>query len=159
MNVADFAPLLERLSETPALVAHVLQATPEGKLRTRPTPEAFAPIEVAWHLRDIECEGWLLRIQRILDEPTPTLSSIDGDQLARERRYLSLDLERALEEFAQARRQSVAILQALPLHCWSWSGIFEGQPLTLARLTQLMLQHDVEHMDELHGHAVKSRAA
>ncbi len=151
--------LLERLAGTPQALARALRELPEHKLRTRPTPESFAPIEVAWHLRDIECEGWLTRIRNILDEPTPMLASIDGDRLARERRYVTLDLEPALAQFADARRQSVEILRALPPHRWVWSGIFEGRPLTLARLAELMLQHDVDHIAELHGHAVKSRAA
>ena len=151
--------LLARLASTPEVLTRTLRELPDGKLRVRPAPEAFAPIEVAWHLRDLECEGWLTRMRRILDEPTPILASIDGDRLAAERGYLALDLDAALTQFAEARRQSVEILRALPPHRWSWSGIFEGQPLTLGRLAELMLQHDVDHLDGLHGHAVKSRAA
>lgn len=153
------AQLLDRLFQTPATLQRALEHTPAHKLRTRPAPDAFAPIEVAWHLRDIEIEGWLTRIRRILDEPTPLLPSIDGDRLAREREYLGLDPGRAMEEFSAARRQSVEILRALPPHRWSWSGIFEGRPLTLSRLAELMLQHDVDHIDGLRGHAVRSRAA
>lgn len=159
MDSQQGASLLDRLSQTPAMLRQALQETPEHKLRARPAPDAFAPIEVAWHLRDIEIEGWLARIRRILDEPTPLLASIDGDQLARERHYLILDPGRAVEEFSSARRQSVATLRALPPHRWSWSGIFEGRPLTLGRLAELMLQHDLDHIDGLRGHAVRSRAA
>ena len=153
------ASLLDRLAETPQTLSHVLRQLPATKLRMRPTAESFAPIEVAWHLCDIESEGWLARIRRILDEPTPILESIDGDGLAIERAYLTLDLETALTQFAVARRQSVEILRELPPHHWSWSGIFEGQPLTLTRLAELMLQHDLDHLAELDGHAVRSRAA
>jgi hypothetical protein len=159
MEPTTRAPLLERLADTPRILASVLREMPEAKLRQRPAPDAFAPLEVAWHLRDLECEGWLARLRRILDEPTPVLESIDGDRLTAERAYLTLELEPALAQFAEARRQSVEILQTLPPHRWSWSGIFEGQPLTLARLSELMLQHDVDHIDGLCGHAVKSRAA
>jgi hypothetical protein len=159
MEPTNCSALLDRLAQTPQTLSRVVGQLPEAKLRTRPAAGSFAPIEVAWHLRDIECEGWLARMRRILDEPTPMLASIDGDQLAVERAYLTLDLEAALTQFAEARRQSVGILRTLPPHHWSWSGIFEGQPLTLARLAELMLQHDVDHLAELDGHAVKSRAA
>ncbi|HJS21016.1 MAG TPA: DinB family protein [Steroidobacteraceae bacterium] len=159
MEPADCASLLERLAATPQVLERVLRELPEWKLRTRAAPASFAPIEVAWHLRDLECEGWRARMCRILDEPTPILASIDGDRLATERSYLTLELEPALAQFADARRQSVEILRTLPAHRWSWSGIFEGQPLTLARLAELMVQHDVDHLDGLHGHAVKSQAA
>jgi hypothetical protein len=159
MEPTSCASLLERLAQTPHALTRALRDLPDMKLRTRPAPNSFAPIEVAWHLRDIECEGWLVRMRRILDEPTPILASIDGDHLAVARGYLALELEPALAQFAEARHQSVEILRALPPHHWSWSGIFEGQPLTLARLAELMLQHDVDHIDELHGHAVKSHAA
>jgi hypothetical protein len=159
MEPTNCASLLDRLAETPQTLTRALCELPDGKLRTRPAPESFAPIEVAWHLRDIECEGWLARMRRILDEPTPILASIDGDRLAVERAYLTLDLDAALTQFAEARRQSVEVLRTLPPHRWDWSGIFEGQPLTLARLAELMLQHDADHLGELYGHAVKSRAA
>ncbi len=159
MEPTKCASLLERLAETPRALTRELGELAAGKLRTRATPESFAPIEVAWHLRDIECEGWLPRIRRILDEPTPILASIDGDRLASERQYIKLDLQSALTQFAQARQQSVDILRALPPHRWTWSGIFAGEPLTLDRLAELMLQHDVDHLDGLRGHAVKSRAA
>ena len=159
MEPTSCESLLARLASTPEALSRTLHELPERKLRERPVPDAFAPIEVAWHLRDIECEGWLTRMRRILDEPTPLLASIDGDRLAAERSYLTLDLDVALTQFAEARRQSLAILRALPPHRWSWSGIFEGQPLTLGRLAELMLQHDVDHLDGLRGHAVKSQAA
>jgi hypothetical protein len=159
MEAGNCASLLVRLASTPQVLERSLRELPDGKLRVRPAAQVFAPIEVAWHLRDIECEGWLARLRRILDEPTPVLPSIDGDRLAVERAYLTLELEPALAEFAGARRQSLEILRALPPHRWSWSGIFEGQPLTLTRLAELMLQHDADHLAELSGHAVKSRAA
>ena len=159
MEPANCTSLLERLAATPQALQRALRELPDGKLRVRPAPGSFAPIEVAWHLHDIECEGWLARLRRILDEPTPVLASIDGDRLAVERAYLTLELEPALTQFAEARRQSLQILRALPPHRWSWSGIFEGQPLTLTRLAELMIQHDADHLAELHGHAVKSRAA
>jgi hypothetical protein len=159
MEPGDCASFLERLAATPQALERSLRELSDGKLRARPAPGVFAPIEVAWHLRDIECEGWLARMRRILDEPTPILLSIDGDRLAAERAYLTLDPEPALAQFAEARRQSLEILRALPPHRWSWSGIFEGQPLSLTRLAELMVQHDVDHLDELRGHALKSRAA
>ena len=159
MQPSDCAAFLERLAATPHALKRELCAIPQGKLRVRPAPDVFAPIEVAWHLRDIECDGWLARLRRILDEPTPILPSIDGDRLAIERAYLTLDLEPALAQFAEARRQSLELLRTLPPHHWSWSGIFEGQPLTLARLAELMVQHDADHLGELRGHSAKSRAA
>jgi hypothetical protein len=159
MEAGNCASLLERLAATPQALERSLRELPDGKLRVRPAPGSFAPIEVAWHLRDIECEGWLARLRRILDEPTPVLPSIDGDRLAIERKYLAIELEPALAQFAAARRQSLETLRALPPHRWSWSGIFEGQPLTLTRLAELMVQHDADHLDEIRGHAVKSRAA
>ena len=159
MEPSDCASLLERLAATPQALERSLRELAGGKLRARPAPGVFAPIEVAWHLRDLECEGWLARMHRILDEPTPVLPSIDGDRLALERAYLTLDPEPALAQFAAARQQSLEILRTLPAHRWSWSGIFEGQALTLTRLAELMVQHDADHLDELRGHAVKSRAA
>jgi hypothetical protein len=58
--------LLDRLSVSPVRLRALLTRLPERALRTAPPAGGFAPIENAWHLRDIEVEGHFPRIRRIL---------------------------------------------------------------------------------------------
>ena len=57
----------------------------------RPAAGGFALVEHAWHLADLEREGYGARISRLLAETAPALPDFDGDRIAREREYLAGD--------------------------------------------------------------------
>jgi hypothetical protein len=124
--------LLDRLAAPPLRLRALLTSLSELALRAAPPSGGFAPIGDAWHLRDTEAEGHVPRIRRILAEKQPIPASIDGDRPALERRYLERELETAIEEFAQYRDASVALLGALPEDAWSPAD-FRGPDLELAR--------------------------
>jgi hypothetical protein len=121
----------------------------ELALRSAPPEGGFAPIEDAWHLRDIEAEGYFLRIRRILAEERPVLASIDGEKLAHERRYLQRELGAALDEFAQYREASVGLLGPLPEEAWLRTAIFEDRVISLRELVTAMAEHDESHLAAL----------
>jgi hypothetical protein len=129
----------------------MLSRLPEASLRAVPPGGGFAPIEDAWHLRDIEAEGHFLRIRRILAEEHPTLASIDGERLARERRYLERELGTALDEFAQYREASVGLLGPLAEDAWLRTAIFEDRTLNLRELATAMAEHDESHFVTLNA--------
>jgi hypothetical protein len=141
--------LLDRLTVTPVRLRVLLTSLSELALRSAPPGGGFAPIEDAWHLRDIEAEGHFLRIRRILAEERPALASIDGEKLARERRYLERELGAALDEFAQYREASVGLLGPLPEGAWLRTAIFEERVLTLRELVTAMTEHDESHLAAL----------
>jgi hypothetical protein len=150
MMSATFARhFLDRLSASPVRLRAMLASLPEAALRASPPGGGFAPIEDAWHLRDIEAEGHFLRIRRILAEERPTLASIDGERLARERRYLERELGTALDEFAQYREASVGLLGPLDEVAWSRTADFEGRTLSLRDLVTAMAEHDESHFAAL----------
>jgi len=145
MSATFVRHLLDRLSASPVRLRVMLTSLPEAALRAPPPGGGFAPIEDAWHLRDIEAEGHFLRIRRILAEEQPTLASIDGERLARERRYLERELGTALDEFAQYREASVGLLGPLDEVAWSRTADFEGRTLSLRELVTAMAEHDESH--------------
>jgi len=141
--------LLDRLSVSPVRLRSLLTSLSESALRTAPPTGGFAPIEDAWHLRDIEFEGHFSRIRRILAEEKPVLAPIDGDRLAVERRYLERDLGAALDEFAQYREATLAVLGALPDDAWARRALFQGQSISLSELVVAIAEHDESHLDAL----------
>ena len=149
MSAASVRELLDRLSVSPVRLRALLGSISETALRTSPTTGGFAPIEDAWHLRDIEAEGHYVRIRRILAEERPVLASIDGEQLALARRYVERELSTALDEFAQFREASLDLLGGLSEEAWSRSAEFEGNPVTLRELVMAIAAHDESHLATL----------
>ena len=74
MSPTEVRELLNRLSVSPVRLRALLTSLSEDVLRAPPTSGGFAPIEDAWHLRDLEVEGHFPRIRRILAEESPVLT-------------------------------------------------------------------------------------
>jgi len=142
--------LIDRLRDFPGHVAAFVQSVAPPQRHHRPAGDAFSLVEHLCHLRDLEREGYLLRIRRILAEDLPELSEIDGSILAVERDYLAQDAGAALRAWQAARAQTVALLRdALPRH-GQRKGIFGGfGVITLAALAESMAAHDAAHWQEL----------
>jgi len=112
--------------------------------------EAFSAIGHACHLRDIEIDGYQLRIRRLRTEPDPDLESLSGEQLAVERAYEAADPGNVLHEFEEARRQTLETLRAVTAEEWSRTGHFEGYgTVSLLRLVEILAEHDEGHLKAL----------
>src|SRR5688572_12442936 len=107
------AEAIERLRAMPPfLEAAIERASPE-RLRYKPSPDDFSLHEQACHLRDLEREGYLARVRRMLAEPRPELAPFDGAAVARERDYHAQDARIAAQEFSAARRELTGLLAPL----------------------------------------------
>jgi hypothetical protein len=145
------ADTLENLAEMPRRL-RTAAAELAGKERFRPSadPLAFSVVEHACHLRDLEEEGYTLRIRRILREDDPELADFDGAVVAAGRDYLTQDLATALRDFESARKSNIETLSALPASALDRTGQLAGKgTVTLHHLAQLMLEHDAGHSAEL----------
>src|SRR5262249_5638952 len=119
-------------------------------VRTRAADGTFAAVEHVCHLRDIEEEGYVVRIGQLLTEAAPVLRDLDGARLAEERRYLDQDPASALRAFALARERSMALLRAATPADFQREGMFENVgKVTLERLVAMMREHDEGHLREL----------
>jgi hypothetical protein len=140
--------ILETLSRTPALIERVVAQVPDALVRVR--SGSFALVEHAWHLADLERDGFGERIRRILTEDNPFLADFDGEGVAREREYLKLELPSALAEFATARLETLRLLRSVPAGQWTRRGEQEGVGIvTLADMPRRILDHDFAHLNEI----------
>src|SRR5262249_23630524 len=122
----------------------------EPTLAHKPSAETFSIRENVHHLRDIEVEGFSLRLRRLLSEERPRLEGIDGDRLALERRYNERPHAQALEEFARARRESVALLERLAPREWHRAGeLATVGPVSIERLVEMCTDHDRDHLGQV----------
>ena len=109
--------------------------------------EPFTAIEQICHVRDIEVDGYLVRFQRTLDEADPMLPALDGEGLARERRYSSSNAAEVLASFRLARAKTLALLSTLDPQQCARTAKFEGYgPVTLASLVHYLCSHDQQHL-------------
>src|SRR5262249_61676173 len=72
--------------------------------------ERFTAIGQLCHVRDIEIDGYHVRIRRMLDENAPVLASIDSEALAGPRRYSDADPAEVLVAIRAARPRTAALV-------------------------------------------------
>ena len=150
MTEQEFRELIEFLKETPLRVGQLTAELSERDLKWKPSENEFSALEQVCHLRDLELEGYGPRIRRLLTEAEPSLPDFDGGRFARERDYNSQNFETALQAFARARQEHTLAAETLSSDQLNLGGFLEGVgQITLARLFQLMREHDQSHRAEL----------
>jgi hypothetical protein len=145
----EIRELLTSLARTQVDISLLLAEIPAASITVKPALIEFSVLENICHLRDIEIEGYGVRIQRILTEENPFLSDIDGSRLAIERDYNKQSLSDALASFGSARQQNLNVLNNSAVD-FLRTGELEGVgSVTLRKLLEMMFEHDQGHMEEL----------
>jgi DinB superfamily len=104
--------------------------------------EPFTPIEQICHLRDIEIDGYHVRLQR-----TPELPSIDSAALATARGYAAANAAQVLIAFRAARLQTVELIAGLAPRQLTRTAVFAEHGLvTLRSLVHYLCSHDQQHL-------------
>jgi hypothetical protein len=112
--------------------------------------EPFTAIEQVCHVRDIEIEGYQVRIRRTLAEDSPFLPSIDSEPIAKQRNYGAADVVQVFASFRAARAETIALLRSLEAASFDRSAEFEGYgPVTLRGLVHFLCSHDQQHLSGL----------
>ena len=146
----DFAGTVATLGAMPAKVKDLVARIGQQAWRSRPASGGFSLVEHVCHLRDIDGDGYRVRLERMLAEQCPSLPDLDGDALARERAYQSQDLSAALAAFTSTRWEIVARLAKLTPEERQRTGLMAGtKEITIEGLADAMLAHDSEHLDQL----------
>jgi len=145
------------LAAMPDQLERLYRAVPSGFELWKPTSwdgipgETFAALEQVCHVRDIEIDGYQVRIRRVLAEADPFLPSLDGYVLAKERRYADADAAEALASFRAARTRTLALIDGVSDRELQRRGAFEGYgAVTLAGLIQYLCSHDQQHLACMH---------
>ena len=154
MNAADFpqvrfAEALELLAAMPGFMQGAIDHTSADGLAFKPSPEDFSLLEHACHRRDLEREGYLVRLRRLCTESLPVLQGFDGDTIARERHYLAQDAHAAARDFAAARGELLETLRTLTANDVSREGEFAGRRICVTDLVAMMVEHDRDHREQV----------
>ena len=160
MTPEEYQSLAETLEATPRIIQQLADDLADGEAMWKPTEKEWSVLENVCHLKDIEQEGYTLRIEKLLRETQPFLADIDGDKLAEERSYHSQDFHQVLRAFARARQRNVQVIKDLTPDQLNRSGMFESVgTVTLGRLLLMMREHDESHLKDLSSLHVQIRRA
>ena len=144
----------------PAALGAFLQATPAAlhtlsldltsdQWTRRAQPTEWSLLEVFCHLRDVDTEVNLARLETILGGENPFIYAQETDQWAAGRKYNLQDPGAALADFVLSRKSLVDKLAALSSSDWQRPArhtIFG--PTTLRELVEFMVDHDRIHIQQ-----------
>jgi hypothetical protein len=154
MNAADFPQLglaetVERLDAMPELLETAIGAVSPADLKRQPGEGLFSLVEHACHLRDLEREGYAVRVRRMLSETAPALVPFDGGAIAAARDYPSQDAAQAARDFANARHELTAVIGTLTREQLAREGTFGDRRVCLGDVVAMMVEHDRGHREEI----------
>jgi hypothetical protein len=144
---------LQAMADFPRQLEQFYDAIPEGHQDWTPSSwdgcpsENFSALGQICHVRDIEIDGYHVRLQRTLTEASPLLESLDGYVLEQERDYAGADAREALAAFRAARVKTMAMLSDVTPPQLDRTAEFEGYgALTLRSLVHYLCSHDQQHL-------------
>ncbi len=135
------------LTSTPAALATLASNLDLIYWERRPRLKEWSLGEIFCHLRDVDGEVTLPRIQKIQQENAPFITAEETDIWADQRNYLQEDASKALEGFVQARVHLLEALQKFSPIDWqrpARHAIFG--PTTLSELLVFTITHDQNHI-------------
>ncbi|HEV7425979.1 MAG TPA: DinB family protein [Thermoanaerobaculia bacterium] len=141
--------VIDRLEETPQRVRELIEGRSEEELSFKTASDAFSLRENLLHLRDIDVEGYELRVIGLLNERNSEFPDIDGAALARERNYNIQPVAPAMEDFAESRARSIARLRAMAPELLERTARIGVRAMSLKGMLQDWIRHDSEHVAEM----------
>lgn len=144
------AERLARLASTRDELAAKLHAVDEDTLARRPAADAWAPVEVVCHLRDLE-ESFQDRLALIVNSDEPRFPTTHPGRWAMERQYLRQDARAAAATFAARRTETLTLLEGLPDVAWRRAGhqVDSRGRRTVDDFATVMAWHDENHLAQL----------
>ena len=168
-ELGDLIPWIDRMQQqdlqpdfaTPDAMLAILRATPAAldslcrglALSTwnqHPEKDEWCLNEIVCHLRDVEAQVNLPRLQQLLEQVNPFMPGMDTDAWAVERNYHEQDGPAALRRFTASRLEMLDRLESLPPEAWSRlarHAIFG--PTTLEELVGITASHDRLHLKQV----------
>lgn len=142
--------IIAHLMGIPAAIDTIFRSVKKGIIPVRPAPEEWSLLEIICHLRDVDREVNLPRIHKIMNEDNPFIIGVDSDKWAKERDYISQDIDTALSEYLSVRQEIINTLKNLESDRWFRKArhAILG-PTTLQEIVKIIVQHDIIHTQQI----------
>jgi FMN phosphatase YigB (HAD superfamily) len=138
------------LRSTPAAIHTLTRSFSEQDWNKRPGEDEWSTTELMCHLRDVDLEVNLPRLQKVMSEDNPFLPGVATDPWAEERSYCSESGPDALKNFSEIRTKITDLLESLEPGDWqrmARHAIFG--PTTIRELTGFIATHDRVHVAQV----------
>ena len=141
--------MLAILRSTPAALDSFCRDLDEVALTEKPEPDEWSQTEVLCHLRDVEAEVNLERVDKVLNEYNPFITGQDTDPWAQQRNYVTQDGLHALGTFTNLRIKLVEKLEHITHTEWDRPArhTILG-PTNLHELIRIITAHDRIHIKQ-----------
>ena len=137
------------LASTPAVLQSLSMSLTDAEWRHEPTQEEWAMNEIICHLRDTDREIHKLQLKLLLEREGAFIPRPDTGIWANERKYLYVDGNTALAEFAAVRLEFLGVLRAQSEEMWSRRArhaIFG--PTNFLEVLSFVADHDRLHIQQ-----------
>lgn len=146
MDYLEWEQRLDSLREGPDWMERQLSLFGAAAFRQRPAPKRWSALEVACHLRDVDRDIHLPRIERVLAEEFPALADIAAGDWAETRRWNDEEPVKALTTARTVRATLVRRIESLRPSDWQRALVHPRRgPQTLADFVRFASEHDLSH--------------
>jgi FMN phosphatase YigB (HAD superfamily) len=149
-NYDNPTSLLAILRSTPAALDSLCRSVDVDTWTHRPKSNEWCQTEILCHLRDVETEVNLPRVQEVLTGMNPFIAGMDTDPWAIERDYIAQDGPRALQAFTNTRIKLLDVLERLQPSDWRLPArhTILG-PTNIQELVRIITSHDRLHIQQV----------
>jgi len=139
------------LGGTVKKIERLIKGVPRKKLMTRPEPAKWSVGEILAHLTDTELVSGF-RIRLTLGMNGTPIQGFDQDVWAEKFNYGKRDPATSLKVFRALRENNLLLLKSVPKTMWENYGMHSERGMeTVARLTEMVAGHDINHMAQIEG--------
>ena len=135
--------LIRRYEKGIDVFEKALAGVPESKLDTPRAPGKWTIRQIAIHVTDSEVVG-LARFRTIAAEPGKTIKAYDQEKWTSNLHYEKQPLKESVELFRAGRKQTAAMLRALPESAWKNTAVHEESG---EQRLDKFLEHYCEHVE------------
>lgn len=150
LNFHLTSSLIALLKSTPAALDSICDNLSDQQWKFQPEKDEWCLTEILCHLRDVDIEVNLPRIDMILKNENVFIPGKSTDNWAKERHYFDQDGKSALSKFIDARIQIIEKLNQINIKDWDRTArhtIFG--PTTLKELIGFISTHDRVHIQQV----------
>lgn len=141
--------IIHSLQSTPAVLDGLLRTMNQAERTARPRKDEWAIIEILGHLRDLDAEVNLPRLEMLTTVENAFITGQNTDPWAKERNYIAQDGPTAFQDFVSMRQKLIEKLKSLSAEDWQRRArhtIFG--PTHLQELAGFMAEHDRTHIQQ-----------
>jgi hypothetical protein len=127
----------------------VVDSLPDAILEGRPEPDALSMKELYGAIATLDAEVRPRRVERTVEEETPTLAPVDIEDEVREGGWNEQAMGDILDQVKSARHELTAQLEELSLDAWSCTATLNDESLSLFEQVYRMTQEDFQRLRDL----------